>query len=336
MTANRAIILALRAVILALLLLGAAATASAQSRNPFGSSGSGTLAAPAPERGGEAPGFFARVAQQITVWQRQVIDRLAQDIRAYKDSGALGPALAILFVSFLYGVFHAVGPGHGKVVTASYFTANRAGFAQGLAMTGMISAVQAISAVAIVGVLAVFFSFGPTRVVHNVSYVEAASHVLIVMVGLYIAWGGLIGRGCSHDHGRRHEHAYSHDHAHPHDRSHQAAPTAGFWSMASAAVSAGIRPCTGAILVLLFTLSHGIFEVGVLSAFVMALGVFLVLAALGAGVIYARRTVGRAGGGRPRLANFAHRAAGIAGGSIIVAFGALLFFESLSGLGVTL
>lgn len=320
----------IRVLVLALLLI-AAAGAAAQSRNPFGSSSPGAPPAPPTERRVEAPGFFAAITQQITVWQRQVIERLSQDIRAYKETGALAPALAILLVSFLYGVFHAVGPGHGKVVTTSYFTANRAGFAQGLAMTGMISVVQAVSAVAIIGILAIFFSFGPTRIVDNVTYVEATSHALIVMVGLYIAWGGVIGRGCAHDRGH-----HDHGHAHAHGHHHPPAPTAGFWSMAGAAVSAGIRPCTGAILVLLFTLSQGIFEVGVLSAFVMGLGVFLVLAALGLGVIYARRTIGKAGAGRPRLANFAHRAAGIAGGLVIVVFGALLLFETLRGLGVAL
>jgi ABC-type nickel/cobalt efflux system permease component RcnA len=106
--------------------------------------------------------------------------------------------------------------------------------------------------------------------------------------------------------------------------------------MFSAALAAGIRPCTGAILVLLFTLSQGIFEIGVISAFVMSLGVFLVIAAIGVGTILIRRTVAATARPNTAMANLAHRAAGIAGGLLIVGFGALLLSADLARLGVSL
>jgi ABC-type nickel/cobalt efflux system permease component RcnA len=336
-----------RWIILALLLVGAAsaaAGASAQARNPFGSGSPGpsTPAPPKVEERAREPGFLDRIVGQINVWQRQLNERLSREIRDYKESGSLAPVFAILLVSFLYGVFHAVGPGHGKVMTTAYFAANRARYANGLAMTGMISLIQALSAILIVGTLAVLLGFKSTRIVDNVTYVEAASNFLIAGVGLYIVFGGITGRGCSHDHGTagaahaHHDHAHEHTHAphgHPH-HDHASAPvTATFRSMAAAAFASGIRPCTGAILVLLFTLSHGIFGIGIVAALVMALGVFLVLAAIGIGVIFARSRAGRAGARNPRLANLAHRAAGIAGGGVIVAFGGLLFLASLKTLG---
>jgi nickel/cobalt transporter (NicO) family protein len=191
----------------------------------------------------------------------------------------------------------------------------------------------------------VLLGFKSTRIVDNVTYVEAASNLLIAGVGLYIVYGGIIGRGCSHAHGADAPHAHvhteacaHHDHAHHgHAHRHAEAPppvTANFGSMLAAAFASGIRPCTGAILVLLFTLSHGIFGIGMLAAFTMAFGVFLVLAAIGIGVIFARNRAGRVSAKNQRLANFAHRAAGIAGGGVIVAFGGLLFFASLKTLGV--
>jgi ABC-type nickel/cobalt efflux system permease component RcnA len=325
----------MRALAILLLILVSGAVA-AQTRNPFGAGPPGGSSVAKPQNCSlQTPGFLTRTAPQITDWQRDLKDRLSSDVRTYQESGAAGPLLAILVISFLYGVFHAVGPGHGKIVTTTYFAANRARPSHGLAMTGMISFVQALSAIGIVGVLAVLFSFGPTRVVQNVTYVEAASHLLILLVGVYIAYGGVIGRGCSHTHKGLGENDHRHRHAHVHaDDPYIAPQTAGFWSMASAAVAAGIRPCTGAILVLLFTLSHGIFGIGVLSAFVMALGVFLVLAALGLGVIYARRSLSRAGVGRPVLADLAHRVVGIIGGLFIVALGAVLLLGSLEALGV--
>ena len=103
--------------------------------------------------------------------------------------------------------------------------------------------------------------------------------------------------------------------------------------MLPVALASGIRPCTGAILVLLFTLSQGIFEIGVLATFVMSFGTFLVVAAIGLIAIYARRAAGRAGGRSERLANAAQRAIGLAGGLIVFGVGAVFLHTSLLQLG---
>jgi nickel/cobalt transporter (NicO) family protein len=339
-------------------LVFATALAGAQSPPPFGGRG-GTPAERAPERPPERPtaeaagepGLFARLRAQLIKAQRDVTERLAREVRAYKEQGTLGPAFAILLISFLYGVFHALGPGHGKMVTTSYFAANRARVAQGLTMSGMIAVIQAMSAIVIVGVLAVALEIGQRRTVAAVTYIEAASSALILGLGLWIAWGGVVGRGCRHDHGpvghgpvghgpgvpaHDHKHDHAHDHAHDHGHGHGTAPTASVGSMFSAALAAGIRPCTGAILVLLFTLSQGIFEIGVISAFVMSLGVFLVIAAIGVGTILVRRTVATTAKPSTAVANLAHRAAGIGGGLVIVGFGALLLSADLARLGISL
>lgn len=343
------------AALAALALLAGAALA--QSPPPFGGrggpSGGDRPPAAASETAGE-PGLFARLRNALVRAQRDVTERLAREVRAYKEQGALAPALAILLISFLYGVFHALGPGHGKMVTTSYFAANRARVAQGLTLSAMIATVQALSAIVIVGALAVALELGQRRTVAAVTYVEAASSALILALGLWIAWGGIVGRGCRHEHGPgAHAHggaqggAHGHDHGgahggahgHAHGHAHERAPTApvaGLRSMASAALAAGIRPCTGAILVLLFTLSQGIFEIGVISAFVMSLGVFLVIAAIGVGTILVRRTVARTANSNVATANLAHRAAGLAGGLVIVAFGALMLSADLARLGFSL
>lgn len=337
----------LRALVLAL-LLAFVALGSAAAQSPFGTKPGATPAPPPAASAAPAapPSLFSRAVRQITIWQRQLNETLAAEIRAYKETGSLTPVFAILLISFLYGVFHAIGPGHGKVVTASYFAANRAKVIEGFTLSFMISTVQAISAIVIVGGLALVFGFGPTRVVQNVTYVEAASDVLIVLVGLWIAFAGLTGRTHNHDHG--HEHGHGHDHAHDahgrdhHGHAHAHAAAAArprrsrLWTMFGAAFASGIRPCTGAILVLLFTLAQGIFFVGVLGAFVMSLGVFLMLALLSIATIYIRRAVASTGHSRPGLAAFAHRAAGTLGGLLIAAFGILLFFGSLERLGVIL
>ena len=104
--------------------------------------------------------------------------------------------------------------------------------------------------------------------------------------------------------------------------------------MLPVALASGIRPCTGAILILLFTLTQGIFEIGVLATVVMSIGTFLVVAVIGLMAIYARRMASRAGGGSERLANAAQRAISLTGGLIVFGFGALFLLGSLAQMSV--
>jgi len=347
-------------VLLALTLVAAGIVAAAAQTSPFGRGTPSTSV----ERKADAPSSAAtgtpRLAErwfnQLQRWQSELTRALAVEVRAYKENGELAPVFGILLISFLYGVGHAAGPGHGKAASAAYFGANRALVKHGIAMSALIGAIQAISAIAFVGAFALIFKVSQTQTVRSVLYVEIASYALIAMVGLWIAWGGIIGRGCTHDHsglgahGGEHDHAHDHghghhhghDHAHHHGHAHNhahrahavAKPMAGWRSMLPVALASGIRPCTGAILILLFTLTQGIFAIGVLATVVMSLGTFLVVAAIGLVAIYVRRAASRAGGASERLANAAQRAVSLTGGLVVFGFGALFLLGSLAQMGV--
>ena len=346
----------LRAALLALALFFAlAAPAAAQS--PFGRGGQpGAEAAPKTEQAAP-PSLMQRWYETFRRWQGSLTRGLGDSVRAYKEQGSFAPVLALLLISFLYGVAHAVGPGHGKAATAAYFGTNRARAVQGITMAGAIGLVQAASAILFVGAFVLLFRATQTETLRSVLYIEAASYLLIAAVGLWIAWGGVIGRGCTHHHGplpaaagHGHDHGHAHhghahdpahrhpehEHGHGHDHAqhrHPPAAVAGWRSMWPVALASGLRPCTGAILVLLFTLSQGIFEIGVLATFVMSFGTFLVVAAIGLGAIFARRAAQRSGASE-RWANLAQRATGILGGTIVFGFGAIFLHLSLQQLGL--
>lgn len=341
-------------LLLALALLAGFSAAAGAQTSPFGR---GTPSAPGtPEsRPAESkpaePGLVDRWYAALRRWQGELTRSLAAEVRAYKEQGSLAPVLGLLLVSFLYGVAHAAGPGHGKMATAAYFGANRAAAAQGIAMSALIGVFQALSGIVFVGAFALLFRMSQTETLRSVLYVEAASYALIAGVGLWIAWGGVVGRGCTHshgpvlapaghahDHGHKHAHGRGHGHAHHHHDHHghhgHAPPAnASLVSMLPVALASGIRPCTGAILVLLFTLSQGIFEIGVLATVVMSLGTFLVVAAIGLVAIYARRAASSAGRGSERLANAAQRTIGLVGGIAVFGFGALFLHTSLQQIG---
>ena len=344
-------------LLLALALLAGFAAAAGAQTSPFGR---GTPTAPdaRPAESKPAESTLAdRWYAALRRWQSELTRSLATEVRAYKENGALAPVLGLLLVSFLYGVAHAAGPGHGKMATAAYFGANRAAATQGITMSALIGVFQALSAIVFVGAFALLFRMSQTETVRSVLYVEAASYALIAGVGLWIAWGGVVGRGCTHshgpvlapaghahDHGHKHAHAHAHAHGHGHGHAHRhhdhhghhghAPPAnASLVSMLPVALASGIRPCTGAILVLLFTLSQGIFEIGVLATVVMSLGTFLVVAAIGLVAIYARRAASSAGRGSERLANAAQRSIGLVGGIAVFGFGALFLHAALQQIG---
>src|SRR5512143_2397291 len=117
-------------VLLALTLVAAGIVAAAAQTSPFGRGTPSTSI----ERKADAPSSAAtgtpRLAErwfnQLQRWQSELTRALAVEVRAYKENGELAPVFGILLISFLYGVGHAAGPGHGKAASAAYFGANRA------------------------------------------------------------------------------------------------------------------------------------------------------------------------------------------------------------------
>ena len=58
-------------------------------------------------------------------------------------------------LSFLYGVFHAAGPGHGKAIIASYMIANERALRRGTKIAFLAAALQGCVAVLIIGLIAI-------------------------------------------------------------------------------------------------------------------------------------------------------------------------------------
>jgi ABC-type nickel/cobalt efflux system permease component RcnA len=182
---------------------------------------------PAPVRS-----LFRWIADQ----QRSLNAFMSGKLRESKADGGWAAAAALLAASFLYGVLHAAGPGHGKLVVASYFTARKAPLATGIMMGTIIAATQAVVAILAVGVLAVILGRRQMDVVDDVNLLEIVSYGIIFLIGGYMTYCAVRGREAfGHDHGPpastfdeppapapRHDgHQHDHHHGHHHD---QAAP----------------------------------------------------------------------------------------------------------------
>jgi nickel/cobalt exporter len=143
-----------------------------------------------------------------------------------------------------------------------------------------------------------------------------------------------------HDHQHRHQHDHAHDHAHDHDHDHEdsvlpwghahgpepeeLAGPGGWRRGLSAIVAVGLRPCSGAIIVLVFALAQGLFWAGVASTFVMGLGTAITVATIATLAVGARSAAKQFAASRAGYGTLALRGVEVGAALLIVVFGALL------------
>jgi nickel/cobalt exporter len=146
-------------------------------------------------------------------------------------------------------------------------------------------------------------------------------------------------RPAQHEHHHHHDHAHhhhGHDHHHDHDDDghawgHAHAPepselTGRDWLKRglAAVVAVGLRPCSGAIIVLVFALAQGLFAIGVASTFAMGLGTAITVAAIATLAVGARGLAGRFAKSKPGAGMVLLRALETAAAVVIILFGTAL------------
>jgi nickel/cobalt exporter len=302
---------------------------------------------------GSAPPEVGAVAGWILAKQAEFYRMLSGTIRAAKTDGSA--AYTLMGISFLYGIFHAAGPGHGKAVISSYLVANDETWRRGIALSFASAILQAFTAIAIVGVAAVLLNATAHVMGSAVRIIEMVSYALIVLIGLRLFW--VKGRAFlrllrpqayehhSHAHGHAHDHGHghAHGHSHVHDHARDHGDEAHAWGHAhapepselkgphwlrrglTAIVAVGLRPCSGAIIVLVFALAQGLFWIGVASTFVMGLGTAITVAAVATLAVAARGFAGRLAKGKPDAGMLFLRGVETAAALLIIVFGAALF-----------
>src|SRR3982750_2295093 len=263
-------------------------------QNPFGA-----RAAPASGVGGIVGWLLAK--------QSEFYREISASIRAAKSDGSA--VWTLLAISFAYGIFHAGGPGHGKAVISSYLVANQETARRGIVLSFASALMQSLVAVVIVGVCAWLLNATAKTMCGAERAIEIASYALIAAFGAKLVWskgGGFFGAlraqrpvpplAHAHhpDHGDGHHHHDHHEHVHDEHCGHSHGPTpdqlagpAGWKRGLTAIVAVGLRPCSGAILVLVFALAQGVFWAGVAATFVMGLGTAITVAAIATLTVFA-------------------------------------------------
>jgi nickel/cobalt transporter (NicO) family protein len=240
----------------------------------------------------------------VTHQQQAINQSLVAAVKNLKAGGGFSAALVLGGLSFMYGILHAAGPGHGKAVITAYVLADKQTLYRGILLSFLSALVQALMALLVVAVLKfVLDAAGIQTTKLTETWLERASWAFIALFGAWLlvrqiaayrAGSAVAPRHRDHHHDHQHDHQHDHDHHHHTGdtcetcgHAHMPSPEAvqKDWSlgrMLTLAFAIGIRPCTGAILVLVFAISQGLLWAGVFATFAMAVGTAITVSALAA------------------------------------------------------
>ncbi len=247
---------------------------------------------------------------------------------AVADLKASGAAVwSLLAVGFVYGVFHAAGPGHGKAVIAGYIVSDERTLAKGFVLSLAAAFLQAVVAVTIVLVAAAILNLTAAAMSRVTGAVELVSFACVAALGATMTWkkaGKLVNAaGAARD--REHPASPACDHVHlPGPDELQRVKR---WrEIAAVIVAAGIRPCTGALILLVFALSQGLLPAGIGATFAMALGTALTTGSIAALAVFAKTLALRLAGRTPTFGAAAGAGLELLAAAFVLVLGCSLFF----------
>lgn len=267
---------------------------------------------------------------QVLETQRQLHEQLIQALQhAANDMSGVGWILAL---SFLYGLFHAAGPGHGKVIVTTYLATHASALGRGVAIASLGAFCQGLTAIIVVYglVLIVGSLMGYTE--QAVDWSERLSFVLIFALGLWMLLRGAKALKPTPTH---HHHDHDHNccgHHHVPDESQVEKARESLGAMALVVFSMGLRPCTGAILILVFASVLGQAWLGVFGVLAMSAGTAMAVSMLAAATILGRSRVAALvhNYGSTRMLANAQAALYLAGGLVLAWLGGSLLYWSLN------
>lgn len=301
------------------------------------------------------PSLFAR----IVLWQREFNQLMSAYLHQIKQAPLYAGGWLIL-LSFLYGVFHALGPGHGKFILASYLSTHQSQLKASMRLSLLSSLMQGVVAVTATTIIVVILALSSAYFKFSQLWLERLAFGLILLLGVQWVYqsGSKLWRQrkapaaqngfstvyrikplsaaetkksavqiqpefSSHDQpcGCGHQHL-------PDQR--QLAQATDFKSQCLIVLSIGMRPCSGAIFILFFSYMLDLYPWGVAAALVMALGTGLTLSAFALMVQYARSGAVKLGKWylSPGLQNNAESLFKLAIGAVVIIFALSLLYAS--------
>ncbi|EAR10593.1 nickel/cobalt transporter [Reinekea blandensis] len=283
---------------------------------------------------------------------------LSEHIRQFNQTPTVS-GLLLTGLAFVYGIFHAIGPGHGKAVLVTYLSTQKETVRQGVFISFSAAVFQSIIAILLVSLMSVLLS-QTFKQVNLVSLrAEQSSYVLVIVFGAFLFFRAIKAfnpfnrthvqaPACSatppdenphqtvHHHNHNDHDPSHHDHSHDHNHDHCChtyvpEKSLTVWQTLTVIMTMGARPCTGAIITLIYAHVVGVYWVGVGATLMMGIGTGVSIALIGIVTIFFRDRLQTLATAHPN--GHHHRKTGIIfsafGGVFLVALGWSLLLTSL-------
>lgn len=233
---------------------------------------------------------WSQILLQSVLWQKVLNREMTQLLQQVAEQPQQAGVTLMLF-SLAYGVLHALGPGHGKVVIGTFLATHPARLKTSMKLTLFAALLQGGVAIGLVTVMLLVLKTS-SRQLHISSYwLEKGSYLFVMALGVWIGWRALRSLRASVFPPRKMQVRAIRPH-HQHDEhcgcghAHVPGPAqidqaVNAKTQALVVISMGLRPCSGAIMMLLFAKVINVYAWGVASALVMALGTALTVSTLG-------------------------------------------------------
>jgi len=285
--------------------------------------------ADAPEKTAEKTrSFYMLIAEE----QKVLREKLTAAISAMK-SGDWGAIWKFLLICLVYGMLHALGPGHGKSIVVGYFIARRGRWRQGVALGAGITVTHTMSAVLLLLILyaifkaTVFNAFETGRI-----GIERASYALIMLTGVLLVVLGIKDFVTQRKQAKiTAESAVAESADAAGVSQNRALPPIARWrEIIGVAAVTGIVPCPAVALIVLFCLLNSMVALSLLGALVICIGMTITNVAFGIAAVAFRKGIDK-GSAHTRIATKIYTVATLAGGIIIFISGLLLFTNQFAG-----
>ncbi|ANB01411.1 nickel/cobalt transporter [Ectothiorhodospira sp. BSL-9] len=321
-----------------------------------------------PAEATQADSLLDRFVAWTITQQRALHRQLADGMETLQEAPTAANAGALILISFLYGIFHAAGPGHGKAVITTYLLTHRQHLRRALTLSFAAALMQGLTAV--IAVATVLFIVGRTArdAMGQAPALEQASFALVALLGAWLMLRAVrqliriarerrrhpvptlspaVGAApvftaapsqqgapaplapSMNGHAAHHEHGAHCGCAHHVDPG-QAARADSVWAMVATVAAVGIRPCTGAILVLVVAHIMGLWTAGIAAVMAMSVGTAITVSILAIMAVQARTLATRLSGGLGIKTQLAAHGVGLLGGMLILGMGLILFLGSFT------
>ena len=226
--------------------------------------------------------------------QQWIRASVTNELTAFESTRSLTFLAGILPLGIAFGAVHALTPGHGKTVLASYLVGSRLRVVEGAGVAGALSATHVASAVLLALIGAPLLSRTITGAGRS-DLVEDISGGLITVIGVWLLVRAF--RGAPHPHGEG----------------------------AAVAIAAGLVPCPLTLFAMIYAISRGIPEAGLVFAFAMLVGITLTLATVAVAMTLARDRVAALIARHGTSLTQVVRALDVAAGVLLIAIGMVGF-----------